>query len=588
MNPEIEATLRDLKITFVESLDELDSFRRWLGERRPILGVDTETSGLSRTKDKIRLYQFGDARGGYALPYEDWRGAVKEVLAKYEGPLVLHNAKFDAGMTEQDGIKWPWERTHDTLVMCALNDSLGPKGLKPAAALHIGPTAKAGQSALSHAMMKHGWTWGTVPVNFPPYYIYGVLDTCLTAILAEQLWPRIQYAREAYDLEMAVSRVLCDTEGRGARVDVPYITSERDVLYQELEGFAEQLGGVNPNSGGQIIAALMAQGAKFTKVTEKGQLSTDDDVMKELEDEGFEIAGLIRKSRANYKIAGSYFTNWLKEADSDGFLHPSINQLAAKTSRMSITKPALQTLHKSKRVRRAFIPRDGNRLVFIDYANEEVRVAGHYSGDEAIIKAFAEGRDLHSETAKRIFGEVDGCLHEASLKCKHRAVGKTGFLGKLYGSGVDTFADTVGMPKHEATKIHQAIAEAYPGLERFMAQVTRSVQARAREAGTSQGYVTLIDGRHIQVPANQGYKGTNALIQGSCATVIKRAMVDLDLAGLAGYLLFPIHDELGFDVPTNQLDEVVPELVRIMERKDFRIPLTVEPEVVSDWGEKYD
>jgi DNA polymerase I-like protein with 3'-5' exonuclease and polymerase domains len=121
-----------------------------------------------------------------------------------------------------------------------------------------------------------------------------------------------------------------------------------------------------------------------------------------------------------------------------------------------------------------------------------------------------------------------------------------------------------------------------------MAQVTRSVQARAREAGTSQGYVTLIDGRRIQVPANQGYKGTNALIQGSCATVIKRAMVDLDLAGLAGYLLFPIHDELGFDVPTNQLDEVVPELVRIMERKDFRIPLTVEPEVVSDWGEKYD
>jgi DNA polymerase I len=584
VNPEREASLKNIKLTLVESLDDLDDMRRWLGERRPILGVDIETGGLS-FKDRIRTCQFGDARQAFCLPFEDWRGAVKEVLAKYQGPLVGHNVKFDYSRLAFNGIDVPWARTHDTMFLCAINDSLGPKALKTAAKLHIGPLAGAGQNALKHGMNSNGWGWDTVPVDFPPYWGYACLDTSITAILAEELWPKVQYAREAYDLEMAVSRVLSDMEIRGVRIDVEYIHRMRAELVDELEQLSAQLGGINPNAAGQIITALINQGAQLTKLTEKGQLSTDDEVMKELEEQGFEMAGLIRGSRADYKIIHSYFDNWLK-SEIDGFLHPSINQLAARTHRMSVTQPALQTLHKSKRVRRAFVPREGNKLVLVDYENQEVRVAGHLSGDEAILRAFAEGRDLHSETAKRIFGESE-CSHDSRLKCKHRATGKTGFLGKLYGSGPDTFAATVGMPLQEATRIHHALDEVYPGLARAMAKITRTVQQRAREAGSENGWVVLPDGRKIMCPANKGYKGLNAYIQGTSAIVLKRAIVDLDLAGLGEFLVLPIHDEIMADVPENMLDEVVPLIEKTMTRTDFRVPLTVETTIVDNWGDPY-
>jgi DNA polymerase I len=584
MNRELEAQLKSIKLTDVQSLDELWEFQRWLGERRKILGVDIETGGLS-FNDRIRTCQFGDSRQGFCLAYEDWRGAIAETLARYEGPLVGHNIKFDYGRLSHNGIKVPWARSHDTMFMCHLNDSLGPKSLKPAARLHIGPLAGAGQNALKKRMAENKWTWNTIPVHDPLYTGYGMIDTCITAMLAEELWPKVQYAREAYDLEMAVSRVLSDMELRGLRVDLDYVRSLRTELLDEIDSLERELGGVNFNASGQILAALMEQGAVFTKRTEKGQLSTDDEVMSDMEEQGFAMAGLIRTARGDYKVVNSYIKNWLNE-EMDGFLHPSINQIAARTSRMSVTNPAMQTLHKSKRVRRSFIPRDGNSLVLIDYMNQEVRLAGHFSGDEAIIKAFAEGRDLHSETAKRIYG-TEECSHDSHLKCKHRSVGKTGFLGKLYGSGVNTFADTVGMSKAQATEIHSALAQLYPGLEKTMARVTTAVQQRGRDSG-GNGYVVTVDGRHIMIPANQGYKGLNGLIQGSAATILKRAIIDIDLAGYGETMLLPVHDELVFDVPKQDLDDVVPELSRIMTRNDFRIPLTVDPTVVSDWGVPYE
>jgi DNA polymerase I len=585
VDAELEASLKNIKLTLVQSMDELWAFKRWLGERRPILGFDTETTGLHRTKDKIRTAQFGDGQSAWTLPYEDWRGAVKEVLRDYEGPTVAHNLKFDAGMLAEDGIEYPWARAHDTMFMLDIIDSLGPKALKPAAGYHIGPMARAGEKTLHTAMMKHAWTWATVPIDFTPYWAYGGLDTSICAILAEKLWPKVQYAREAYDLEMACSRVICGIEGHGARIDTDYIREKSVVLEAETAELLDALG-INPNASGQIIAHLMEQGATFVKRTDKGNLSTDDDVLSELEEQGFADAGLIRRAKANSKVVGTYFGNWLRMVDSEGFLHPSINQTGAKrTGRMTVTNPALQTLHKTKLVRRAFIPRDGHKLVFIDYDNEEVRVAAHFSGDEAIIQAFADGLDLHSETAKRIFG-TEGCSHDAALKCKHRATGKTGFLGKLYGSGVDTFADTVGLPREQAAQIHRQLDLMYPGLARTMVKITRLVQQRGKESG-GNGWVTTIDGRRISVPPDKGYKGINALIQASCSSVLKRAIVDLDLAGYGDYIILPIHDELGFDVPGENVDEIAQDLARIMTRDDFRVPLTCSPDIVNDWGELY-
>ena len=557
------------------------------------MGVDTETTGLSLVRDRIRTIQFGDARHGWALAWDDWRGAAREVMEKYKGPIVLHNIKFDAGMMQKDGIKFPWERAHDTMPQLHLLDSLGPKALKTAAGLHIGPKAKAGQKSLGRAMMKYGWTWTTVPLDFPLYWGYGCMDTCITAMLAEEVWPKIQPYREAYDLEMACSRVLTDMELRGIRVDAEYVEATSAMLESELEPLIAQLNGVNPNASGQVIGALIRAGAVITKRTDKGALSTDDEVLTELAEQGFETAGLVLEARSITKMVGTWFRSFLTKRDSDDLIHASINQFAGgerggagKTGRMSVSgDSALQTLPRKAIVRNAVIPRDGNSLVLVDYSNQEMRVAAHFSGDERMLRAFAEGRDMHTETAQRIYG-TEPCDHDAKLKCPHRQVGKTGIFAKVYGSGVSAFADTVGLPIQDASALYYAIDEIYPGLSKMMSQVTRASQQRARECGGS-GYVTLIDGRRLRVPADKSYTATNYLIQGSCATVLKRALVDLDFAGFGEYMVLPIHDEIIFDMPAGMIEDALPQITKIMTRDDFRAPLTVSASVVQRWGEAY-
>lgn len=558
----------------METLDELDEFRRWLGERRPVLGLDIETTGLSLAKDTIRTVQFGDANDGWVLPYGDWRGAIKEVVEVYEGKFVLQHAKFDAGFLTRDGVKFPWNRTHDTMFMSFLLNSMGPRSLKQASAVHVDPYATAGESSLRKAMTKHRWTYATVPITYPGYWGYAAIDTVLTARLAEVLWPQIQYAREAYDLEMACERVLMEMELRGVRIDVDYCIEQFDILQEEMTELGVKLNGINPNAPAQVIDALVRAGATWNKRTEKGQLSVDDEVLSDLAEKGFEVAGWVLEARSAAKMSGSYFENFLNY-NNDGKLNPHINQVQARTGRMSITEPALQTVPKAALVRNAFIPDEGNKLLLCDYDNEELRMAAHFCADENMLAAFAEGRDLHGELAQKLYGD--------NYTSKQRKTAKACMFAKAYGAGITKFALSSGLPLDEATRVFRTIDVVYPGMARSMAEVTRAVQERG--SGSDFGWVKLIDGRHLQVRADKAYVGFNALIQGSCAVALKQTLVDLDLAGYGEFIRFPIHDEVVFEIPDKS---VVPEIVRVMTRNEFRAPLTVGAKVVDRWGDAYE
>jgi DNA polymerase-1 len=251
---------------------------------------------------------------------------------------------------------------------------------------------------------------------------------------------------------------------------------------------------------------------------------------------------------------------------------------------MSVTEPALQTVPKTGLVRDAFVAREDHKLVLCDYDNEELRVAAHFSGDEAMLAAFSEGRNLHMESAVRLYGaDCNGGEH--SSKCPHYKLGKAAMFGKAYGAGIGKFGYATGLPPEEATRVFRALDAMYPGLARAMADVTMKIRDRAGEG--NYGWVQLVDGRHLKVPADKPYMGFNYLIQGSCASVLKRSLVDLDLAGLGDFIVLPVHDEVVFDVPTDRLDEVVPEIRRTMTRTDFRAPLTVDAKIVDRWGEPY-
>ena len=557
----------------METLEDLDAFRRWLSERRPVLALDIETTGLSLAKDRTRLVQFGDAKQGWALPYADWRGAVKQVVETYEGKFVLQHAKFDAGFLMKDGIRFPWSRTHDTMFMAFLNNSMGPKSLKQAAAVYVDAAATAGEASLRRAMIKNRWTYETVPITHPAYWGYAALDTVLTARLAEVLWPLVQPFREAYDLEVACERVLCEMELRGVRIDVEYCNEQFARLQERLIEIEKKLDGTNPFSTSQVIGALQRAGATWSKRTESGQLSVDDEVLSALAAEGYEIAQLVRDSRWANKMLGTYFENFLSY-HNDGILNPHINQVAARTGRMSITEPALQTVPKTSLVRDAFVAAPGHRLLLCDYDNEELRVAAHFTGDENMLIAFRDDRSLHDELAEKLFG--------SDYTKAQRKTAKACMFAKAYGAGITKFAWSSGLPLDEATRVFRGIDELYPGLGRTMMLVSRQVQERA--AANPFGWVKLIDGRHLMVKADKAYVGFNALIQGSCAVVLKQTLVDLDLAGFGEMLRLPIHDEVMFEIPT---EDVVPDIQKIMTRTEFRVPLTVGTKVVRRWGDAY-
>ncbi len=556
----------------METVDESDAFRRWLGERRPILGLDIETSGLSLAKDVIRLVQFGDGRDGWALPYEDWRGLIRHALSQYDGKMVLQHAKFDAGFLIRDGLPFPWEQVHDTMFMSVLVDSMGPKSLKPAAALYVDPVARAGESDLKKAMAANRWGYGDIPIDLPAYWGYAAADTVLTALLAENLWQRVQPYREAYDLELACERILCNMELRGIALDVPYVEDTARRLRAEVEGNLAMLP-FNPNSNAEVVAALQADGVAFTKRTPSGDYAVDEDVLSSID---HPFAELILTVRAESKLLESYFENFLAY-HKDGVLHPHINQLAARTGRMSVTEPALQTLPRQSIVRDAFIPRSGNLLVLADYDSQELRLLATLSGDEAMVAAFAEGRDLHMETARLAYGENAGQAE--------RRLGKGSMYAKVYGVGADTLSQSAKVPIVDAARILTAISTAYPGIDTFMEAVTAAVRKRAN--GSEYGYVTLGDKRRLRVPAAKAYQGANYRIQGEGSVVMKRSLVDLDAAGLGPYIVLPVHDEVVFDIPEADVEDALPPIREAMERNEYRVPLTIGTKVVDRWGTAY-
>lgn len=571
--------LADTEVHLVEDIDGLLDFREWLGQRRDWLGFDLETEGLNVGRDRIRLAQFGDYDTAWALPWDWWSGAVRELVPQYEGPIVAHNLLFDSKFTKMHGVEVPQRWAHDTLVMCHLHNSIGPAKLKVAAARYLDKRAMAGQGALEQAMKAQGWTWKTVPVTLPQYWLYGGLDTILTARLAGDLWPKIQEYKRVYEVELAALHVIRDAEVTGVRIDLDYVDAKAAELRMQLDALRPQVPfefGKVPQDA-KIIAYLQSRGAVFTKLTEKGQLSCDDDVLKALEPR-FPDAAIFREYRSKYKLLASYFENF-QEMNVDGILRPSVRVVGARTGRMSITEPALQTLPRGRIVRDAFIPREGNRIILCDYKQMEMRAMAAYSGDQAMIEAIRRGEDMHDFLALAAYGE--------GFTKEQRQTAKNAGFSKVYCAGVEKFAATAGIDVGVAAEFLARYDELFPGVQAFQDKVNHAV---AERAGNSRyGWVKTILGRRLFVEKEKAYKGVNYIVQSSAtADVLKMKIGDIGACGLGPYFRLPIHDEVFMEAPIDIADDVAHELAEVMtDRTTFCVPLDVDATVVDRWGDKY-
>lgn len=576
--------LRNVSLNLVESFQDVQDFFTWLSERRPVLGCDTETTGLAWwTPHFLRMVQFGDAHTGWAIPWHLWAGVAVEALEKYKGRIVAHNAPFDAHTLSRAGCRIRRHLWDDTKVMHHLLDPPASHALKSVSTSLISPRAAAGERLLKEGMAKNNWDWATVPHTFEPYWLYSALDPVLAARMFETMESDVLNT-ELYDLELSAQWAMVDAEERGMRVDVEYADATRKALldvFYELGDKGKDEWGVHLGSTAQVTERLIADGVPLIKKTKTGNWSLDKEVLSGLEGK-HPLADMVIAYKRSYKFATSYFQAVLNRLDGD-IVHASINTLGARTGRMSVSNPPLQQLPSNdKQVRRMFIPRPGHAFLSVDQSNIEVRLLAHFSQEPTMLDAFRRGEDIHMAMARAMYGPD---ATEA-----HRKKSKSGTLGRQYGIGVRKFAVQQGMTEDASRSFLNFYDETFPGVPDFIRHVEDTARERYRSENVA--YITTPAGRRQTLRPQEAadgafYKLVNYLCQGHAADILKLSIARLYQAGLAEHLVMPVHDELLWDAPKEDVLDLRHEVQEVMDDMDgYSVPITTDAEVyLESWAD---
>jgi len=602
--------LSDVKLHLVDNSQKAAEFIDWLSERRPhnAVGLDIETGelegnpkmdALSPWHGDIRLVQIGDGMQGWAIPWDTWSGVFYEAMTKFDGPIVCHNIAFEArwfAIKSQWDI--PWHRAHDTMIMAHLIDPLGSGALKRLASQYVDAHSANLQDTLSSSLAKNGWTWGTVPVNFEPYWAYGALDPVITMRVWEQFYEKCgpgQPYYMPYEIEMQTRKIVTRMEINGARVDLEYSQKKHDELIDYTEKaklWAFNKYDIKISSNAQLTRLIDSLGGIITEFTPSGQKSANADQMKKLVIEGNqevrELAEVVLAQRKADKLASTYFQNFI-DKEVNGLLHPSVRTLGARTGRMSITDPALQTLPAGEAtVRRAFIPRDEDHVIIAsDLDQVEFRLTASMSQDDQLIRLFHEadatGGDAFTSILRDLYQDPT-----AQKSDPRRQLVKGVIYGKLYGAGVAKMAVTAGVPEEQMKSVVDAFDRSYPGVKRLQQEIENVGTRRLQSEG--QGYVLTKTGRRLPCDDDRVYSLTNYLVQSSAAEIFKMNLIKLDQADLTELLIVPVHDEIVMQAPRKDVKEVMETVKKCMTTSEgWSVPLTAGVDgPFENWGQKYE
>lgn len=595
--------LRDtVSLHLVSSMDEAAAFWRWAAQRRPgPLCVDTESGGLNPHTSALRLIQVGDTRDGWAFPPQ-WFGIACEVIARYPGQIGFFNSPHDWRFLQlHAGVTPRWERTEDLMLAGHLHNSLRPGGLKAQGDLMVDPECSAGEGILAKGMAENGWTWATVPADYAPYWQYGALDTVITACLWEKIGREVTGTyRAAYELELATARCCAEMMTAGMLVDVPYV--QRSV--SQLEGWSAQARAwlrsahriESPGANAQIGRALEKLGIPILFWTAKtGQPQITKDTLRVYANTfpaAAELCNTLLHVRRADKMVGSYFSNFLSMRDSGDVIHPQIWTCQARTSRMSVTEPALQTLLRDTLmlhtggdigVRGAFIPRPGNVFGSIDADQIEARMGTHLSRDPGMLQMFRIADQGGPSFFKQMAGAIFGLKpDEVDKKDQRYSLSKNVTYGKIYGAGVPTMALTAGVTEAEMRPVAEQFAALYGGLDQLMRSTIDQGRANARISG-SRPFIHTLLGRRLYGDPGAEYALLNYRIQGHAAEIAKRGVVNLAAAGFLPYMRLVVHDEILFEFPKEDHAEAMRMAEEILTNRDeYIIPITWGGAVLPD------
>lgn len=591
--------LADVQLHLVNDLETANAMMRWLGERHHgEIAFDTETTGLDTVRDKVRLCQIGDGLHGWAIPYAQWGGVFLEALKKYEGDFIAHNLMYDVAMIRNDcGYLMPQDRCHDTMLQCRIAYPTYSAALKQASARLVDPAAGGLQDQLGNSLGK-GWTWATVPIEYEPYWTYAALDTVLTSRLDGVVRPQLVGlgVERSYALELAASWVCERMQMNGIMVDRPYATQilgQFRAHAQALSDWCKTNYGVRPTANADVAQYLIADGVPLDATTASGAVQLDKKVLGPID---HPLAQAVLEHRKYSKRASTYIRHFVElTSDEDPRLRPRINPSEARTGRMSIDTPSLQNLPRRDEsdasaiaVRNCFIAPPENILLMIDYDQIELRFLAHLSGDEGLRNAFRNagidgGPDFFTAAARGMFNDPN-----LGRKDHRRQTTKNAFYAKGYGAGAAKFAATAGLSPQDGQAVYDAIDVTFPGVSNLGRMVTAKAMERLRNEGIAYAKSPLTGRRH---PADDDrmYALVNYLVQGAAAELLKMKLIELDNAGFGPYMCLPVHDEIVFDVPADQVNEFAKAACAVMADANLiSVPITVGPSTGLRWGTKED
>lgn len=597
-------TLSDVNLHLVENTEDAGALLSWLGtDHGGPVAFDCETTGLSPETDTVRLVQFGDRNEGWAIPFDEWKGLVREIVARWDGRWVGHNARYDVAMLRKHDIEMPIGRIEDTMVMAHIADPRVSIGLKQQTSRHVDPRAAAMQSQLDRVMSAGNWNWATIPITpsgpLSTYWTYGALDCVLTRRLYDHHAPAVlAEAPRAYDLEVSVGWIADRMERAGLLVDRSYTLTQGEefaALYDDLTGRCRDQFGVDPGNREQVIGRLLADKVDLWKTTSGGDYSLDKEVMAGID---HPLAHLILQRRKVEKLKSTYLRRFLEYSAHDGRLHPSINTLGYAeqsagafgviTSRMSMSHPNLQQLPRgkdplSKVIRNCVIAGEGKTLIMVDFDQVELRIMAHLSADPGLAAAFATEDDFFTTLTRGIYKDP-----RIGKDDPLRQLTKSYVYATLYGAGNDKLATTTGVPLAEIEQLSRDFAASYAGVPAFQREVQRRARERFAEEGVAYARSPLTNRRFIGEEGKE-YKLVNFAVQGMAAEILKTKLLELDAAGLGDVLRLPVHDEVIVEVDNGDVAEAVHIMNGVMNDADLlTIPLTAGVSIGERWGEKRD
>lgn len=592
--------------------EQLDT---WLNQLKTAdyFAFDTETTSLHYMDARVVGVSFAvePYKAAY-LPFgHDYLGApeqlsqdavlaqLKPILESEQYKKIGQNLKYDRNVLRNHDIELKGI-AHDTMLQSYVLDANSKHGMDDLANKHLGVTTTKFEDIAGKG--KKQLTFNQIALEQATPYAAEDADITLRLYqhFAAQLEAKSTLNTLYESVELPLVSVLSDMEYMGVNIDAPMLQAQSLELSERMQALEKQtheLAGEAFN----LSSTKQLQHILFEKLelpilgkTPKGQPSTAESVLEELASMGHELPRLILEYRSLSKLKSTYTDKLPQQiTQRTGRVHTSYHQAVTATGRLSSSDPNLQNIPirnaEGRRIREAFTAPQGFKILASDYSQIELRIMAHLSGDDGLLQAFAQGKDIHKATAAEVFSTP-----LETVTTEQRRAAKAINFGLIYGMSAFGLAKQLNVTRTEAQDYVDLYFARYPKVKQYMDDI--------RESAKSKGYVETLFGRRLYLPEiNSRNKqrreyaertAINAPMQGTAADIIKNAMLAVAQWIKAKQqdtrMIMQVHDELVFEVPETEIECAKAKIEQLMsEAAQLDVPLVVESGIGTSWDEAH-